>query len=40
MEGIGGGFGVDVETGIEIVDEGLVASESSGEAKFELGVIG
>ena len=38
--GVAGGFGVDVEVTVEIVDEGLVAGEDGGETEFELAVIG
>ena len=40
MESLGGGFGVDVEVAIEIVDKGLVMANSGGEAKLKLRVVG
>ena len=40
MEGVAGGFGVNVETGIEVVNKRLVVAKCGSEAKLELGIIG
>ena len=40
MKGVASGFGVNVETGVEIVDKCLVMAKRGGEAKLELGIIG